>query len=225
MKVVVEVEVQMAKGDAEMKSSKVDIKAKLSVWSGIALMALALSSGKPVLAAEDIKLWHKENNERLIHLEDKDEAKSEAVEFILGKGETKADLEKFAKKFSKEPVQFLEGIKAAWTKVDKEDTSEKKDKVKEFKDKFIKDLEKVDSKAFGVDGTKEVFLDLVKKLFERKIDSESAIAELLANPLVQTALNITGKEPEVAAKSDTDKTDKTKPALLPRKNPRQNPSL
>ncbi|NBX67947.1 MAG: hypothetical protein EBR01_03160 [Proteobacteria bacterium] len=223
MKVVVEVEVQMAKGDAEMKSSKVDIKAKLSVWSGIALMALALSSGKPVLAAEDIKLWHKENNERLIHLEDKDEAKSEAVEFILGKGETKADLEKFAKKFSKEPVQFLEGIKAAWTKVDKEDTSEKKDKVKEFKDKFIKDLEKVDSKAFGVDGTKEVFLDLVKKLFERKIDSESAIAELLANPLVQTALNITGKEPEVAAKSDTDKTDKTKPAPSTKEEPKVEP--
>jgi len=213
LKVVVEVEVQMAKGDAEMKSSKVDIKAKLSVWSGIALMALALTSGKPVLAANDIKLWHiaekPADQKLLLHLEEKD-LKTEADELILGKAEKKADLEAFAKKFSKEPVQFLEGIKAAWIKVDKEDKTEKKDEVKEFKDKLIQDLEKVDSKAFGKESRKEALIGLIKKLFDKKIDSEAAIAELLDDALVHVALNITDKAPK---KEEPKKDDENKPVI------------
>jgi hypothetical protein len=202
----------MAKGDAEMKSSKVDVKAKLSVWSGIALMALALSSGKPVLAAEDIKLWHvagkPADQKLLLHLEEKD-LKTEADEFIFGKGEKNADLEAFTKKFSKEPVQFLEAIKAAWTKVDKEDKTENKNKVKEFKDKLIKDLQKVDAKAFGKESKKETLIGLIKKLFDKKIDSETAISELLDHPVVQLALNITDKEPK--KEDETVKTDDTAP--------------
>lgn len=215
-----------------MKSSKVDIKAKLSVWSGIALMALALSSGKPVLAADDIKLWHiaekPAEQTLLLHLEDKD-LKTEADEFIFGKGEKKADLEAFTKKFSKEPVQFLEAIKAAWTKVDKEDKSENKDKVKEFKDKLIKDLEKVDAKAFGKDSKKEALIGLIKKLFDKKIDSETAISELLDNPVVQLALNITDKEPkkEEAKKEDKKEDDKkvvTDPAPAKKDEPKKTES-
>ncbi len=211
MKLEVEVEVQMAKGDAEMKSSKVDIKAKLSVWSGVALMALALSSGKPILAANDIKLWHKAEKPAdqtlLLHLEEKS-LKTEADELIFGKDSKKPDLEAFSKKFSKEPVQFLEAIKAAWVKVDKEDTTENKDKVKEFKEKLIKDLESIDFKAFGKVHKKDTLIALVKQLFEKKIDSESAIAELLENPLIQLALEITDKAPQKdEAKKDEAKKD------------------
>jgi len=217
LKVVVEVEVQMAKGDAEMKSSKVDIKAKLSVWSGIALMALALTSGKPVLAATDIKLWHvaekPADQKPLLHLKEK-ELKTEADELIFGKDGKKADLKAFAEKFSKEPVQFLEAIKAAWVRVDKENSSDNKNKVKEFKDKLIQDLEKVDSKAFGKESRKKALIDLIKKLFDKEIDSEAAIAELLDDNLVHVALNITDKEPkkEEPKKEEPKKEDENQPA-------------
>lgn len=212
MKVVVEVEVQMAKGDAEMKSSKVDIKAKLSVWSGIALMALALTSGKPVLAATDIKLWHvaekPADQKPLLHLEATD-LKTQADELIFGKGDKRADLKAFAEKFSKEPVQFLEAIKAAWVKVDKGDTTPTKDKVREFKENLIKDLDKLEAKAFGKDSRKEALIGLIKKLFDKKIDSEEAIAELLDNAVVQLALNITDKAPK---KEEPKKDDENQPA-------------
>jgi len=210
LKVVVEVEVQMAKGDAEMKSSKVDVKAKLSVWSGIALMALALSSGKPVLAAEDIKLWHvaakPADQTLLLHLEDKEEAKTEVIELILGTDKKTADLEKFATKFSKEPVQFVEAVKEAWTKIDKEDKSADKAKVKEFKEKLINDLKAIKEEAFGGKHRKEVFLELIKALFDKKLDEKTLISDLFKDPRVLLALEITKDEPKKEeAKKETEK--------------------
>lgn len=212
MKVVVEVEVQMAKGDAEMKSSKVDVKAKLSVWSGIALMALALSSGKPVLAAEDIKLWHVAEKPAeqtlLLHL-DTDSKKTEAVDLILEKDEKKAQesLEKFVKTYKNEPVQFLEGIKEAWTKVDKEDKSEKKDAVENFKKQLLEKFDKIDKKEFDGKVRKAELVKLVKALFAEKLTSENLIKELFEDKTVLANLNITDKEPKKDdAKKDEDKS-------------------
>jgi hypothetical protein len=212
LKVVVEVEVQMAKGDAEMKSSKVDVKAKLSVWSGIALMALALSSGKPVLAAEDIKLWHVAEKPAeqtlLLHL-DTDSKKTEAVDLILEKDEKKAQesLEKFVKTYKNEPVQFLEGIKEAWTKVDKEDKSEKKDAVENFKKQLLEKFDKIDKKEFDGKVRKAELVKLVKALFAEKLTSENLIKELFEDKTVLANLNITDKEPKKDdAKKDEDKS-------------------
>jgi hypothetical protein len=215
LKVVVEVEVQMAKGDAEMKSSKVDVKAKLTVWSGIALMALALSSGKPVLAAEDIKLWHVAEKPAeqtlLLHL-DTDSKKTEAVDLILEKDDKKAQesLEKFVKTYKSEPLQFLEGIKEAWTKVDKEDKSDKKEAVESFKKQLLEKLDKIDKKEFDGKTRKAELIKLVKALFAEKLTDEKLIKELFEDKTVLANLNITDKEPkkEEAKKEE----DKTKPA-------------
>ncbi len=193
-----------------MKSSKVDVKAKLSVWSGIALMALALSSGKPVLAAEDIRLWRVSTKPAeqtlLLHLGDTEVAKKEAVDLILGKEGQNADLKKFAEKFSKEPIQLLEAVKEAWTKVDKEDSSTDKIKVKEFKEKLLRDLEAVDAKAFSGAHRKEVFLKLIKDLLEKRLNDTNLISDLFKDPRILLALEITKDEP----KKETEDKDKDK---------------
>jgi hypothetical protein len=205
--VEVDVEVHMAKGDAEMKSSNVDIKAKLSVWSGIALMALSLSSGRPVLAAEDIKLWHVSEKPAeqtlLLHL-DTETKKSEAVDLILEKDEKKAQesLEKFVKTYKNEPIQFIEGIKEAWTKVDKADKTEKKDEVAKFKENLEKALAKIDKKEFEGKVRKDQLLKLVSELFKGKLDDKELVKELFQEQSILANLKLTDKEPKKEAKKE-----------------------
>ena len=187
----------MVKGDSEMKSSKVDIKAKLTIWSGIALMALALSSGKPVLAAEDIKLWNisqkPADQTLLLHLKD-DTDKTKAVDLILG---DKSDTTKFVTTYAKEPVQFLEGIQAAWIKVNKAATDPEKAEVLAFKEKIKKELEEVDASKFGGTSKKEVLLKLVKEMLEKDIDATDLIAKAFARATDRLELNISDVAPVV----------------------------
>ncbi len=180
-----------------MKSSKVDIKAKLTIWSGIALMALALSSGKPVLAAEDIKLWNISQRPTeqtlLLHLKD-DADKIKAVDLILG---DKPDTTKFVTTYAKEPVQFLEGIQAAWIKVNKAATDSEKAEVVAFKEKIKKELEEVDASKFGGTSKKEVLLKLVKEMLEKDIDATDLIAKAFARATDRLELNISDVAPVV----------------------------
>ena len=180
-----------------MKSSKVDIKAKLTIWSGIALMALALSSGKPVLAAEDIKLWNisqkPADQTLLLHLKD-DTDKTKAVDLILG---DKSDTTKFVTTYAKEPVQFLEGIQAAWIKVNKAATDSEKAEVVAFKEKIKKELEEVDASKFGGTSKKEVLLKLVKEMLEKDIDATDLIAKAFARATDRLELNISDVAPVV----------------------------
>ena len=178
-----------------MKSSKVDIKAKLTIWSGIALMALALSSGKPVLAAEDIKLWNisqkPADQTLLLHLKD-DTDKTKAVDLILG---DKSDTTKFVTTYAKEPVQFLEGIQAAWIKVNKAATDPEKAEVLDFKEKIKKELEEVDAIKFGGTSKKEVLLKLVKEMLEKDIDATDLIAKAFARATDRLELKISDEAP------------------------------
>ena len=180
-----------------MKSSKVDIKAKLTIWSGIALMALALSSGKPVLAAEDIKLWRISQRPTeqtlLLHLKD-DADKTKAIDLILGE---KADPINFVTTYAKEPVQFLEGIQAAWIKVNKADSTPEKTEVVAFKEKIQRDLKAVDPIKFGGIAKKEVLLKLIKEMLESDVDATDLIARAFARATDRLELNISDVAPVV----------------------------
>ena len=203
----------MVKGDSEMKSSKVDIKAKLTIWSGIALMALALSSGKPVLAAEDIKLWNKSQKPAdqtlLLHLKD-DTDKTKAVDLILGDN---SDTTKFVTTYAKEPVQFLEGIQAAWIKVNKAATDPEKAEVLAFKEKIKKKLEEVDATKFGGLSKKEVLLKLVKEMLEKDIDATDLIAKAFAREIDRLELKISDEAPTKVVEKEKEKEKETeKPA-------------
>lgn len=180
-----------------MKSSKVDIKAKLTIWSGIALMALALSSGKPVLAAEDIKLWRISQRPTeqtlLLHLKD-DADKTKAIDLIWGE---KADPINFVTTYAKEPVQFLEGIQAAWIKVNKADSTPEKTEVVAFKEKIQRDLKAVDPIKFGGIAKKEVLLKLIKEMLESDVDATDLIARAFARATDRLELNISDVAPVV----------------------------
>ena len=203
----------MVKGDSEMKSSKVDIKAKLTIWSGIALMALALSSGKPVLAAEDIKLWRVSQipaeQTLLLHLTQETD-KTKAIDLILGDN---ADPTKFVTTYAKEPVQFLEGIQAAWIKVNTADSTPEKEKVSEFKNKIQSDLDAVDPIKFGSDSKKEVLLKLVKEMLLRNVDAPDLIAKAFARPTDRLDLKISDEAPTKVKEKEKEKEKETeKPA-------------
>lgn len=174
-----------------MKSSKLVMKSNALVRMGqlsvITLMALSLSVGT-VRAAEDFKLWHVSVGDakgtELSHASD--EHKADAIKWLVT-DPTDKKVEKFVESFSKEPFQFLEGIKAAKEEAEK---LKKSDDFRRTLDKVFGDKSKIKDDVFGGKKERQAFKELVDAMMKKEKLGEDFLKDLFTKPSLLADLNL-----------------------------------
>lgn len=201
-----------------MKSSKVVVKSnlmsRLGHLSAITVMALSLSVGT-VRAAEDFKLWHAvvgdAKGEELLHASD--DNSSDSVKWLV-KDASDKNIQKFVDEFSKEPFQFLEGMKAAKESAEKDS---KLDALKKtISEKIFGDKSKIKDKSFGGKKERQALKELVEAMMEKDKLGKDFLSDLFVKPSILADLNLKGaeKKPE-PSKSPAPSTTPTPTAVPP----------